>query len=505
MSKNAGGLKTGISSWLFSAVFKAGWRRRILFTVAVIVFIILLSILRGGVNYQRDPSALAPRDAAAYVEARDLGSVLKNAAMWPLWIDERQAAGDEQWNHVQAAVANLLGENVHGLGSRIPMEWLKSARRGALSVLKGNPGEAWPWILYFEAGSPGPASALKELRQEPGVNLAPLTDHGDRLFELSGNDASKLYVGAIGPWFAVSSRPEPLLFAVDAVKRPALTLGGARLLPEWSGDKSLRGMFNPAAVAGVWGGNSQLARLAGWMRPDSRFTILAKVEDSGRLDVRMEHHLLGEAKGGGWLWSFVKFILGIVALSCLALAAVILAVMLGWSGWLKLAAERAGIRPAAGPKGGEPSPAFRDDAGLTAGGEGEPTVGGRRDNLNVPDGAAPDTPLAENAAREEAGNVSGEAGTDGEDSVSEPLETFPEIQDEDISDEMSGHLPAETPGETEETPPAKKKSSKSAAIRKPPLRKTASAAKSSKTAGASPAASVKPRKRPTRKKPSAEK
>lgn len=449
----------GFSAWLFGSVFRSGWRRRIVLVVAVALFFLIVASINDDVDYQRDPSALVPRDAAAYFETRDLKVILKNAAMWPLWNEERRAAGDEQWNHIQAAAAGILRDNVHGFGSRLPLSWLESARRAALAIGTADPESPRAWTLLFEV--PSPAKTLREIRQEPGLSVVKLNDN-DNLAEVSGNDARSIYVGAVGPWLVVSSTPAPLLFAVDAVRKPALTLGAAGVLNEWRSDASLRGVFDPAAAV-LASPNDHISRMAGWMRPEARVAVSSALDDSGLKLVRLEQTFLGAPPPGSWLWTIVKFILSIVALGCLLLAAAILLAMLGWAGWLKALAVKTGIQPADAPKAVEPSAAFREDAGF------DPSAG-PIDTLDLPGGAVPARSYGD-AAVKSTDDASGEsseqvpvdtldvpggemplAEAEGEglvdrgiveESTSEPLETFPEMQNEDIVDEEAGHLAEE--------------------------------------------------------------
>lgn len=472
--------KGGISAWLFEAIFHSGWRRRILFIVAVVLFLVLACALRDGVDFKGDPSALVARDATVFLETRELGALLKNAAMLPFWVDERRASGDEQWNHIQVSLAGMLGERVNGFGSQVPLSWIEGARRAALAVSAGDGPGAGYWTVFFEL--PSPATALRELRQEPGVTIAKLDERNENIVEIAGNDDSKLIVGAVGPWLAVSSAPDGILFAADAVRRPALTLAAAGILPKWSRDAGVRGVYYPAlALSGS--ANQHLARLAGWIRPDSRFAFTASVDASGVERINTEHRFLGEARGGNWFWSLVKLILGLVALLCLALAVAIIAAMLGWGGWLKVAAARAGIKPAGQPFSVRPSQAFKQDTGMPADAADE-AAAAEVESLDLPGGHMP------------LESAEGEDLEDGdEDLETEPLATFPEIQDSDLVDEAAGHLPEE------EEKSAKKATKARPGRAKPAPKKAASAPRAKKAASEGDAEEppAKPKRRASKK------
>ena len=481
-------VKRTLSSWTYSIFSKSGWSRRILLAALVIFFVILVVVLRSGINYQSDPSALVPRDAIAYFEARNLEPLLKDVAVWPVWVDDRRPAGDEQWNNIQVALANLLGDNVHGMGSRLPMEWLKAARRSAISILKGDAGEAWSWVLYLELYPTNASVVLKELFQEPDLSVVPLQERGAQLLEVSGTDASTLYVGAVDPWLVVSSRPEPLLFAAEAVRRPALTLGGTRFLPRWSRDNIIRGMFDPVAFVDASANNSHIVRLAGWMRSDSRFTVGGKVDASGRMDFRLEHHLLGEARGGGFLGWLVYSVFCVIAATCLVAILLLLATVLGWSGWLKLLAKRAGIQPAAAPNAVEPSAAFLEDAGATAAGK--------------PEARTDPEEAAEKASDEKTNEVKMDASSIGEDMPDQAEVVMGQVQDAVGADDVEA-MPVAEEGAEANNPPEAKASPRATTTRKPTVRKESSAT-ASETEGEDADEMPKPRRRTTRRSPEPE-
>lgn len=174
--------KRGFFAWLFGNVFQAGWRRWFILVAAVFIFLVLVAFLRDRVDYQSEPSAMVARDAVFYVETRDLPGIMRNLAMWPLWTEERRAEGDEQTNHVQAVAAAALGDKVHGLGSRLPLSWLSVKGVGALALIAGEPGDSPMWVLFFQP--PDPKTAIRELRQEPGITLNKYRET-DELYEVA--------------------------------------------------------------------------------------------------------------------------------------------------------------------------------------------------------------------------------------------------------------------------------------------------------------------------------
>ncbi len=439
MGDATGGKKgKGMFSWLIGNVFRPGWRRWLIFVIALAVFLILVSFLRGGVDYKRDPGALVSRNALFYLEAKNIDAAMRNAGMWSLWNDERRAAGDEQWNHIQALLAGAISDKVHGLGSRLPLGWLTSSDTAALAVLEPVTNGQNAWILFVKV--PNPQTSVKELRQEPGVTVSPYRE-ANNLFEITGNDNSTLSVATVGPWLVVSSSFEPLLFAAEAVRRPGVSLSSSLTLPNWRGDGALRGMLDPKFALADTTSTAPLARLVGWMEKDSRFVFSIKTDKESRLQVDGAFAKLGETKSDTWLWSFIKFILKIVALLCLLLAAAIILVMLGWGGWLKTLAVKTGIHPKDKPKNIEPSEAFKEDAGVAvAGSAAEPS---------------PDDPIVPPNYREprtDTGSlVNPMQESDVDFAPAEPIETFPETIDVESIDPLAGHLLPEDNPDGEET------------------------------------------------------
>lgn len=429
----------GMFSWLIGNVFRPGWRRWLIFVIALAVFLILVSFLRGGVDYKRDPAALVSRNALFYVEAKNIDAAMRNAGMWSLWNEERRAAGDEQWNHIQALLAGAISDKVHGLGSRLPLGWLTTSDAAALAVLEPVTNGQNAWILLVKV--PNPQTSIKELRQEPGVTVSPYRE-ANNLFEITGNDNSVLSVATVGPWLVVSSSFEPLLFATEAVRRPGVSLSSSLTLPNWRGDGAVRGMLDPKFALADATATAPMARLVGWMEKDSRFVFSVKSDKESHLQVDGAFAKLGETKSDTWIWASIKFILKIVALLCLLLAAAIILVMLGWGGWLKALAVKTGIHPADKPKDVEPSAAFKEDAGVAPAG-----------NSPEPSPEDPIVPSNYREPRTDTGSlVNPMQESDVDFAPTEPIETFPETIDVESIDPLAGHLLPEDNPEDPATP-----------------------------------------------------
>ncbi len=427
-------------SWLIGNVFRPGWRRWLIFIIALALFLILVSFLRGGADYKRDPSALVSRSALVYLESRNIDAAMRNAGTWRLWNEERRAAGDEQWNHIQALLAGAISDKVHGLGSRLPLGWLTVSDTAALAILEPVSDGSNAWIMFVKV--PNPQTSVKELRQEPGVTVSPYRE-ADNLFEITGNDNSTLSVATIGPWLVVSSSFEPLLFAAEAMRRPGASLSTSLSLPSWRGDGAIRGMIDPKfALADPTTTNAPLARLVGWMEKDSRFIFSVKTDKESHIQLEGTFASLGETKSDTWVWTIIKIILKIVALLCLLLAAAIIMVMLGWGGWLKALAVKAGVQPAERPIPVEPSVAFKEDAGVAV-----------PDDTPEPEPEqSPDDPILPEDLREprtDTGSlVNPMQGGDVDYAPTEPIETFPETIDVESIDPLAGHLlPEDNPDE----------------------------------------------------------
>lgn len=469
-------------AWLVRSIQRPGWRRWAILAAAVLLFLVLAAFLRRGVDYRRDPSALVPRDVGAYFETRRLGALLSGAAEWPLWSDDHRKTESDQWNHLQSFVADLVGGKVHGLGSQLPLTWFGGARRAAVAWMEAGEDSPEAWAIYLDV--PYPVGAIGELRGEPGVEKTQYEDMPN-FFIVSGNDNSSLAVRALDTWLIIASDPELPLHADELRRRPGRSLASSGMLPEWRDKTAVRGVFSPSPVVReVFGG--VLATVAARMRDDAWYALSVGAAGEGAVEVRFTPAVAASASGGNVIWSFVKLVLWIVAVFCLLTAASILLVMLGWGGWLKALALKAGITPAPAPKEVEPSAAFREDAGASP-----PDAAADAD-----DGADDDSPEDAGLSETDADDGADDATT--VDMGEEPVETFPEMQEEPPGPEV-GHLPASDESPAVEAPKPKPAAKSAAAKPKrgAPRRKKPAEAESE------PEAKPKPKRPVRRKKPEA--
>ncbi|MCD8350097.1 MAG: hypothetical protein LUC93_05725 [Planctomycetaceae bacterium] len=366
-SGRARGLKNRIAGWFFRTIFRPGWPQWAILAIAVVVFILALLGLTGGTDYREDPSALAPRSADIYVETRDLPALLKTVGSWRVWKEERRSAADDERNQLQVDIAGIISERVAGMSTSSPLRWLAAATRAAYclsaaSVEDG--GESW--ALYITMHNP--ADALAEIEVERGMTVETLrgTREAGGVFRLTGAGAGELYFGIVGPWLVISSQAKLPEFALESARKPAFSLANSGLMPGWKRGATLRGVVNPAYTPGKTGVTAYTI-ITGWMASDMRVNYLSSVGKNGLETTFGAEALSGRVHGSGLWWPLVAGILLVVAVIALAAAFMVLLVMVGWGGWLKTKAMRAGIMPARGPEAVQPSEAFSADAGLDRG------------------------------------------------------------------------------------------------------------------------------------------
>ncbi|MDR1613163.1 MAG: hypothetical protein LBT97_10355 [Planctomycetota bacterium] len=483
----------GFFAWLTQSIQRPGWRRWTILAAAALLFIILLAFLRDRIDYRRDPSALVPKGVSAFVETRRLDDLLEKAGEWPLWGDERRVSGAGQWSHLQALLAELIGGKVHGLGSQLPLSWFAGARRAAVAWIEGGDGLPATWALYLDV--PNAVGALGELRNEPGVTATPYEGR-PHFFSVSGPDRRSLAVRAFDLWLIVSTDPELPLFAGESRGRAGQSLAATGILPEWRNEFSVRGIVNPRVLVRLFP-ESAIASTSGWMRDDMRRVFAANIDREGGVDIKSRYAPVAAAAGGNMIWSFLKLALWLVAVLCLLLVAAILLVMLGWSGWLKALALRAGIAAADAPAAVAPSAAFREDAGVSR-------------DAAAPAGTDEAETMLRGSGREDApaeDAAPAEADASGRDAVSdldgEPMETFPEIPG-DSPDPEAGRLPAGDSAPKEVVDGVKPKPAAKSAVKPRPAGRSAPRKKepdgAGDDAGRETEAMPKPKRKPSRRK-----
>lgn len=352
---------------ILNVAFNPGWGRRILIAVSLALILTALYIVRSGQDYREDPSLLVPRTVAMYIEAKSIGPLFNDVASWPLWSEKRRFDGQDVWsNKLLGDVAGLLGSEVGGLGTRLPMNWLTKSNRAALCIDDGDkPGEK-TWALFLSVQAP--ATVLAEMSVEPGLEVETIRDgskssRGEALYAITGNGGGTIYFGTLGPWLIVSSHDKLPLFALDSLKKPGYSLGRSKMLPDWQRGKDIRGLYDPSRISIFslpWPG--ELVR--GWIAPDARQAFIAGVEGDGTLELRLGGAVLGDSAIGGKLASFIEFLLIVLGFLALLFMLLTFLVMINWAGWLKIAAIRAGITPAESPVPVAPSKAFLEDAGV---------------------------------------------------------------------------------------------------------------------------------------------
>lgn len=360
-------IKKVVGNRLYAIMFQPGWPRWVLLAASVLVFLLVVCALSGGKDYREDPSALVPRSSQVYVETQDLDALLKNVAAWNLWKPDRRAKGDEQRNQLQVDLAGLIGDQVAGLGTRLPLLWLVGAKQAAYCVNKDDQGvESWALLLRIADTS----DIISDIGVEPGMNVELVKGAKDRgVFKLTGTGAGELYFGVLAPWLIVSSQSTLPEFALESSRRPAFSLSRADMLGDWRRGVVVRGLVNPVYRAEQSRASAQDI-IGGWLNPDVRVNFTSKIGRRG-LETTFDANQLSERARGGGLWPLFTVLLAILGLIALALAVATALVMIGWGGWLKARAVRAGIAPAGGPAAVTPSAAFREDSGVRGGGGGD--------------------------------------------------------------------------------------------------------------------------------------
>lgn len=348
------------ASWLLGVMSQAGLPRQILLAVAIILFLVISLVLCSGTDYRDDPAALAPPSASLFAETRDLGLLLKNVGSWNLWKSDRRATEDR----VQQSFADGIGDLVPGLGSTLPFSWLGKAQKAAFAIADNEKEGEKTWAIYLQI--PDAANALAQVKREPRLKLEPLKGAAEGIYELSGESGNKVVVGAMDPWLVISDSSRLPGFAFEVIRRPNNSLASSQMLPEWNRHASIRGIADPGYLYTRDDMSALLSGIKNWIEPKARMVFTSRLDPDGGVDYKLGITEMQTQSGGSGAWPLVKFILFLIAVLALLLIFATLALILGWGGWLKLAAKRAGIVPAQTPAEVTVSPAFREDAAKPA-------------------------------------------------------------------------------------------------------------------------------------------
>ncbi len=421
------GIGQKLGGWVYNLIFQAGWPRWVLLAVALLLCLLAVLALSSGTDYREDPSALVPRSAEVYAETRNLEALLKRVGGWKLWGKEDGPIAEDSWTQLHRDLADIIGDQVEGLGRRQPLMWLSTADRAAYCVVpadqpaakaksgeagktddKAAPaaasavepagGETWALLLHV----PDPANVLSELGVEKNLSLAK---SGDGLYTLTGKGEGKLYFAVVGPWLMLSSGEKLPKFAQESMNKPAFSLARSDLLAPWRRSLGVRGLFNPAFRADLVK-DSVYAKVAGWMAPDVRINFTGRLNDSGGVDMHYNAGKLTDRIGGGGLWPLILALLTLLGIVALAVILAIACSVVGYSGWLKGLAWKAGIRPVSSPAKVESSAAFKADVGAAEAldKEGGDKVLTQQPNISagIDEGAEPESREADRGSEEPA-------------------------------------------------------------------------------------------------------
>lgn len=351
-------------AWVYGIAFEKGWKPFALLGALLVAAILLWTMAFDGVDYRKEPSAIVARSVDLYIETQNLDEFLKGVSSWKVWKEDFSNSGHEQWSQAQVDLAIMLGESVQGLGTR-PLSWLTGTGKAAMAVSADEKTGAEDWALYLQLADP--KSMLEEFRIQSELTLEQIrSEGGSGVYRLTGAGEGSLYFGLMNPWVVISSSDRPVLYALfESQRKPAHTLGGSGILPDWRGKTKARGLFNPSFLAEEDPeAYSRFFFLGEWLAKSSRVAYTLRFSGGDEVDVTMSAVTLAEDVSGGMLWAFLKVLFGLLGLILVALAAAVGLAMAGWGGWLKMLAARAGIVPAAGPEEATPSAAFAEDAGM---------------------------------------------------------------------------------------------------------------------------------------------
>ncbi|MDR2391176.1 MAG: hypothetical protein LBE84_05805 [Planctomycetota bacterium] len=337
-----------IGGWLFDVIMAPGWRRWVVFAVAAVLLAALIGILFDRINPAVDPSALTPREASLYIEARDVRAFLALAGDWPIWAGNRadDPADPGGWSRFQFDLTAAF--------PGLPLRWLTGAAKAAFSLQYRDEAPTPVSTLFLDVGNPD--AYLVELRLEPKMRVEKIENvSAGELFRLSDGKGAVLRLAAAGPWLVVSTEEKQVRFALESWKNPASSLADSGLAAAWRRGADVRGMFAPSRFAPAG---------SAWLDETARLAFTAGFDAKGTANLQMETRHFSEKAARSSIWPLVRILLALAGLICLFLVLVVLLAALGFGAWLKFLAIRAGVTPAPAPLPVEPSPAFREDAGM---------------------------------------------------------------------------------------------------------------------------------------------
>lgn len=373
MSEQPGGMektaKKTIGGRFLNIILTPGWWRRLLTLLAIVLIAIAAAILLNLKKYRNDPSALVPPSASLYIEAKELDPLLKMVNAWDLWRDERRA---ERPNQLHFDIAAGIGSQVQGLGPRLPIHWLNEAKNGAFVILKGSAeDEKDTWALFLQMDNPAAALDALRLESSPGMlEILQQRRNGDGVHRLTDGLGGQLTLAVIAPWLVLSPRDTLPLYAWDCTTKTQPTLARSKMVPKFPFSKKVRGIFDPVSSSFSYR-SAGTAIFSQWIGENTRVGFTASLGTNGNVDVAFSPVVYTNKMSGGGvgaIFSVLFVLLGLIAL--VFVVGVVMALIGG--GWLKTRALRAGVRPAAKPAVAEPSPAFKEDAGV--GGDGKSAV-----------------------------------------------------------------------------------------------------------------------------------
>ncbi len=355
-------MKRKLGGWLYGIATRSGRRRWAALAIAALLCVLSVWLLSPSGDYRRDPSALVPRSADVYAEARNLPELLKTAGAWKLWAPSRRSASADAPGAAEKELAAAVSARVGSLPVAPVLRWMTVSEGAAWCVSRDEAGaESWALFLRMEK----PETALTDVEAEPGVALEVVQGSreagADGVFSLAGKPGGAFF-GIVGPWLIVSGDAKLPEFAMAAKRRVSVSLAASGMLSPWRRSAGLRGMLNPAASADaerILGAGF----VADWLEPSARVAFTASFGTGGGVEAEVRTVLFSENAPGGGLWPVVFVCLLVVAIASLCVVVSILLVMIGFGGWLKAMALRAGVIPADAPEKVEVSEAFREDSG----------------------------------------------------------------------------------------------------------------------------------------------
>ncbi|MCC8180352.1 MAG: hypothetical protein LIP23_05515 [Planctomycetes bacterium] len=352
-----------IFDWLYRILSRPGWRRKTMLACVAAIFIITLAILWSRVDYRTDPGALVPKSTQFYVETRDLDLLLRNLGSWPLWNDSHRDVEGTTRSRLQIAMVEKLGAIIPDLGTRLPFLWTSGNKNAAALALMDSDVEGeTSWALFMHLQDP--ETTLAETRSEPGIRLERMAGGKDGVYTLTKHGSGNLALAVVGPWLVLSSDGKFPNFAIDAMRRPQHSLAYANVMPRWSRNLSFRGVASPMYVSRLSELHPLLSGFEFWVEPGARLSFTARLDSEGGMESSSHVVILSQDSRGGGVWPFLRFMLYVICIASAIAVVLVLLSIFGWTGWLKAAAIRAGVKPGPKPDPVDPSDAFKEDAGM---------------------------------------------------------------------------------------------------------------------------------------------